>query len=133
MTIFRVDTAYYPIVNFGMAIMTDLCHLPAHELVRLMSSGRVSCRDVIEAHGGAGGRDGGIEASRINDFSHMMVHNLTGWPAAVIRCGTSAEGLPVGVHIVARPWRDATALAVAGHLEKVFDGWRPPSIVTAVA
>jgi amidase len=30
--------------------MTDLCHLPAHELVRLMSSGAVSCRDVIEAH-----------------------------------------------------------------------------------
>jgi hypothetical protein len=52
--------------------MTDLCHLPAHELVRLMSSGTVSCRDVI-------------------------------------------------------------ALAVAGHLEKVFGGWRPPSIVTAVA
>jgi amidase len=30
--------------------MTDLCHLPAHELVRLTSSGTVSCRAVIEAH-----------------------------------------------------------------------------------
>jgi amidase len=62
----------------------------------------------------------------INDFSHVMVHNLTGWPAAVVRCGTSADGLPVGVQIVARPWHDATALAVAGHLQKVFGGWRPP-------
>ena len=52
----------------------------------------------------------------INDFSHMMVHNLTGWPAAVVRCGTSTEGLPVGVQIVARPWQDATALAIAGYL-----------------
>ena len=36
----------------------------------------------------------------IRDFSHLMAHNLTGWPAAVVRCGTSKEGLPVGVQIV---------------------------------
>jgi len=64
----------------------------------------------------------------INDFSHMMVHNLTGWPAAVVRCGTSNEGLPIGVQVVARPWQDSTALAVAGHLESVFGGWRPPTV-----
>src|ERR1700730_10702494 len=28
----------------------DLCHLPAHELVRLMTNGSVSCRDVTRAH-----------------------------------------------------------------------------------
>ena len=64
----------------------------------------------------------------INDFSHLMVHNLTGWPAAVVRCGTSHDGLPIGVQIVARPWHDATALAVAGYLEKELGGWRPPPI-----
>jgi amidase len=62
----------------------------------------------------------------VNDFSHMMAHNLTGWPAAVVRCGSTSDGLPVGVQIVGRPWQDATVLAVAGHLEKVFGGWRPP-------
>jgi len=67
----------------------------------------------------------------INDFSHVMVHNLTGWPAAVVRCGSSTEGVPVGVQIVARPWQDATALAVAGYLEKVFGGWRAPPPVAA--
>ena len=30
--------------------MNDLCDLPAHELVRLMSSGTVSCREVMDAH-----------------------------------------------------------------------------------
>ena len=65
----------------------------------------------------------------ISDFSHMMAHNLTGWPAAVIRCGTSRDGLPVGVQVVARPWQDATALAVAAHLENVFGGWQPPPLV----
>lgn len=64
----------------------------------------------------------------INDFSHLMVHNLTGWPAAVVRCGTSGDGLPIGVQIVARPWQDVTALAVAGHVENVFGGWRPPAV-----
>jgi len=67
----------------------------------------------------------------INDFSHMMVHNLTGWPAAVVRCGTSSDGLPVGVQVVARPWEDATALAVAGHLERVFGGWQAPPPIAA--
>lgn len=69
----------------------------------------------------------------INDFSHLMVHNVTRWPAAVVRCGTSGDGLPIGVHIVARPWQDATALAVAGHLEKVFGGWQPPPLVVQPA
>jgi amidase len=66
--------------------------------------------------------------AEINDFSHLMVHNLTGWPAAVVRCGTPGSGLPIGVPIVARPWQDAVALAVARHLEKVFGGWRPPAV-----
>lgn len=65
----------------------------------------------------------------VGDFSHLMVHNLTGFPAAVVRCGTSADGLPIGVQVVARPWQDATAIAVAGHLERVFGGWRPPPLV----
>jgi amidase len=30
--------------------MNDLCHLPAHELVRLMSDRAVSCREVVRAH-----------------------------------------------------------------------------------
>lgn len=64
----------------------------------------------------------------VNDFSHLMVHNITRWPAAVVRCGTSNDGLPIGVQIVARPWHDTTALAVAAHLEQVFGGWQPPPL-----
>lgn len=30
--------------------MTDLCHLPAHELVRMMAGRVVSCREVLDAH-----------------------------------------------------------------------------------
>ncbi len=61
-------------------------------------------------------------------FSYTMTYNMTGWPAAVVRGGVSLEGLPIGVQIVAPPWREDIALAVAGHLEKKLGGYQPPSI-----
>jgi amidase len=61
-------------------------------------------------------------------WSYTRIYNLTGWPAVVVRGGTSPEGLPIGVQIVARPWREDVALAVAGHLETVLGGWRPPPL-----
>ncbi|MDX6560013.1 MAG: amidase [Blastocatellia bacterium] len=52
-------------------------------------------------------------------FSYTMTHNLTGWPAAVVRCSESAAGLPIGIQIAARPLREDIALAVASRLEQV--------------
>lgn len=62
----------------------------------------------------------------ISDFSYAMAHNLTGFPTVSVRCGTSANGLPIGVQIAANRWKDTTALAVAAHLEKIFGGYKPP-------
>jgi len=59
-------------------------------------------------------------------FSHTMAYNLTGWPAAVVRCGESATGLPIAVQIAAGPWREDVVLAVAGWLEEAMGGWKPP-------
>ncbi|HEX9135127.1 MAG TPA: amidase family protein, partial [Ktedonobacteraceae bacterium] len=59
--------------------------------------------------------------------SYSITYNLTGWPAAVVRGGTSPEGLPIGVQVVARPWREDVALAVAQHLETVTGGWQRPN------
>jgi amidase len=60
-------------------------------------------------------------------FSYTMTFNLTGWPAAVVRGGTSQQGIPIGVQIVARPWREDVALAVAQVLQEALGGWqRPP-------
>ncbi len=72
----------------------------------------------------------GIGLKEIKDFSYAMAFNLTGWPTVVVRCGTSAEGLPLGVLIAARPWHDLTALAVAKCLEATFGGWKPPLLPT---
>jgi amidase len=46
----------------------------------------------------------------------------------MISCATSPEGLPIGVQIVARPWREDVALAVASFVEEAFGGWRPPRL-----
>jgi amidase len=47
---------------------------------------------------------------------------------AVVRCGTSVEGLPIDVQLVTAPWRDDLALALAGTLESALGGYRPPSM-----
>jgi amidase len=59
-------------------------------------------------------------------FSYSEVYNYVGWPAVVVRGGTSAEGLPIGVQIVAPPWREDVALAIARVLESELGGWHPP-------
>jgi len=51
-------------------------------------------------------------------FSYTMTHNLTGWPAAVVRCGESSSGLPICVQIAAAPWREDIALALASCIDK---------------
>ncbi|MCA0457351.1 MAG: amidase [Chloroflexi bacterium] len=57
-------------------------------------------------------------------FSYASTYNLTGWPAAVVRAGTSPEGLPISVQIVANPWREDVALKVARFVEENFGGWQ---------
>ena len=55
-------------------------------------------------------------------------YNLTGWPGTVVRCGASPEGLPIGVQIIARPWREDVSLALALLLESALGGWQKPPI-----
>ena len=55
-------------------------------------------------------------------------YNLTGWPGAVVRCGTSSEGLPIGVQVVTRPWREDVALALTSILESALGGYIRPGI-----
>jgi len=62
-------------------------------------------------------------------IAYTLTYSLTGYPAAVVRCGTAADGLPIGVQVVARPWRDDVALAAAGVLEQALGGWRRAGLV----
>jgi amidase len=66
-----------------------------------------------------------IEDNRFPGFSYTMTHNLTGWPAAVVRCGQTASGLPIAVQVAAHPWREDVALRIAHRLESLCGGWQP--------
>jgi amidase len=60
-------------------------------------------------------------------FVYTLPFSLTGWPVVVVRAGTSAGGMPIGVQIAAQPWRDDVALAAARQVEISLGGWqRPP-------
>jgi len=60
--------------------------------------------------------------------AYTQVFNLTGWPSTVVRAGTSREGLPLGVQVVAHPWREDVSLALAAHLEQVLGPFPGPSL-----
>ena len=61
-------------------------------------------------------------------IGYTATYNITGWPSTVVRGGTSPDGLPIGVQVVARPWREDVSLAVAQYLEGALGGWQKPPI-----
>jgi amidase len=53
-------------------------------------------------------------------------YNTTGWPAGVVRAGTSKDeaGMPLGIQVIGQPWRDDVVLAAMLHIEKQTGGWQ---------
>ncbi|MBI5948638.1 MAG: amidase [Chloroflexi bacterium] len=51
-------------------------------------------------------------------YLYMLPYSLNGYPVAVVPAATSPEGLPIGVQIVAKPWQDHLALALAAAIER---------------
>lgn len=69
----------------------------------------------------------------LDAWSYAEWFNLLGNPAAVVPVSHSAEGLPVGVQIVGRPWEEEFVLAVAAEVEKACKGWRIPPLAEKTA
>jgi len=72
----------------------------------------------------------GSTADRLSSgtFTYTVTYNMTGWPGTVVRGGTSPEGLPIGLQVIAAPGREDVTLAVAKHLETALGGFQPPSV-----
>ena len=47
-----------------------------------------------------------------------------------MRAGTSKDeaGMPLGIQVIAQPWRDDVVLAAMAHIEKLSGGWQRPPI-----
>jgi Asp-tRNA(Asn)/Glu-tRNA(Gln) amidotransferase A subunit family amidase len=77
-------------------------------------------------HGERSWQIDGKSVDYLDAWSYTEFFNLLGNPAAVVPVGHSAEGLPIGVQIVGRPWEEERVLAVAAALEKQTGAWRIP-------
>ncbi|HEV2470445.1 MAG TPA: amidase [Candidatus Sulfotelmatobacter sp.] len=64
----------------------------------------------------------------LDAWSYTEWFNLLGNPAAVVPVSETAEGLPVGVQIVGRPWAEEEVLSVAAAMENECGGWKAPPI-----
>ena len=60
--------------------------------------------------------------------SYTEVFDVTGLPAGVVRAGTSSEGLPIGVQVIANPWREDIVLAVMALVEAALPEFPPPAL-----
>lgn len=61
------------------------------------------------------------------DFAYCGLFNVLGFPSTQVPLGLNAQGLPLGVQVVAAPGGDARTIAVAQALEREFGGWVMPS------
>jgi amidase len=56
-----------------------------------------------------------------------MPFNLSGHPAVVIPIRQTQNGLPIGLQIVGKRWREMELLAIAQEIDNAIGGFQPPS------
>jgi len=101
----RIDQIRIALENFFSSYDAIICPVAA-------TPAKLHGRSFIEGH----------------DFSYLNIFNLTGWPVLTVRCGSSPQGLPIGVQIIAKPWHDSTALMIGHKLETLLGGWQKPPL-----
>ena len=64
--------------------------------------------------------------STFRAFSYSQAFNVFDLPSVSVPAGISAEGLPIGVQIVGRPFEEDAVLVAAAIVEEALGGWQPP-------
>jgi amidase len=59
-------------------------------------------------------------------FGYPSIFNLTGSPVVTIPAGFSKDGLPIGIQIVGKRWRDERLLEVAERISEAIGPFKPP-------
>jgi len=70
--------------------------------------------------------DGKPYPHAVANGAYTMPFNLSGHPAVVIPVGQTQEGLPIGLQIVGKRWREMELLAIAQELDRVVGAFQHP-------
>lgn len=79
-------------------------------------------------HGERSWKVDGKRVDYLDAWSYCEWFNLLGMPGAVVPVSQSAEGLPIGVQVVAKPWQEELALCVAEEIERACGGFKAPPL-----
>lgn len=71
--------------------------------------------------------DGKPYPHAVANGAYTMPFNLSGHPAVVIPIGQTHNGLPIGMQIVGKRWKEMELLALALELDQVIKAFRNPS------
>ncbi len=63
----------------------------------------------------------------IANGAYLMPFNLTGHPVVVIPIGHTQTGLPIGVQIVGKRWREMELLAIAQKIDSAIYAFQHPA------
>jgi len=58
---------------------------------------------------------------------YTLTYSLVGWPCTVVRVGTSSNGFPINVQVIAKPFHEEICLLIAKQLETLC-GWQAPKL-----
>jgi Asp-tRNA(Asn)/Glu-tRNA(Gln) amidotransferase A subunit family amidase len=64
--------------------------------------------------------------STFRAFSYSQAFNVFDLPVVVVPAGRSAEGLPIGVQVIGRPFAEESVMAAAAIIEESLGGWQMP-------
>jgi amidase len=70
--------------------------------------------------------DGVSYPHAVANGAYTMPFNLSGHPVVVIPIGRTQTGLPIGMQIVGKRWREMELIAIAEALDGVVGGFQPP-------
>jgi amidase len=80
-------------------------------------------------HGERRWRIEGKTVEYLDAWSYCEWFNLLGMPAATVPVAHSADGLPIGVQLAARPWKEELVLSIAEMIERESgEKRRPPDL-----
>jgi len=65
----------------------------------------------------------------VKNISYAWEISASLLPSAVIRAGSSPEGLPIGIQVIANPCREDVSLFAAQAIEKQLGGWKKSNIL----